>query len=268
MSQDPLDLATKALRDRPVSHDGADATKRALLRAARSPAPAALPKKRRAPVWVLPLVAALAAGAALAGAGRYFASPGGDAPPAVAPSAPTSAAVPPRPGPLPTGTSPTKDEPPQPVASSDARPDGEARPAPSSTAVPSAPRVASAERDVPKDAPQKDSAATKDDRPAPPPASAASAPPSDPADDLYREAHELHFRGGSPQASVAAWDKYLAAAPSGRFALEARFNRAVALLRAGRREEGLAALAPFAEGKLGGYRKDEAKRLLDAAGGK
>lgn len=100
------------------------------------------------------------------------------------------------------------------------------------------------------------------------PAPVTSAPPPDPTDELYREAHDLHFHGGSPQAAVAAWDRYLAAAPKGRFVVEARFNRALALLRAGRREEGLSALAPFAEGRFGGYRKDEARRLLEAAAGR
>lgn len=83
---------------------------------------------------------------------------------------------------------------------------------------------------------------------------------------LYREAHDLHFRGGNPGAAVGAWERYLAAAPRGRFAPEARYNRAIALLRAGRRAEGLAALRPFASGAHGAYRRDEARQILEAAG--
>lgn len=97
------------------------------------------------------------------------------------------------------------------------------------------------------------------------PTAPSAAPTLDPADALYRAAHDRHFRGGDPSGAVAAWDAYLAAAPRGRFAPEARFNRAVALLRAGRRAEGLAALEPFARGSFGGYRQADAQKLLDAA---
>ncbi len=90
-------------------------------------------------------------------------------------------------------------------------------------------------------------------------------PSTDPSDALYRTAHDTHFRGGSPSAAIEAWDRYLAAAPRGRFAVEARYNRALALLKAGRRSEGLAALEPFASGSFGNYRRDEAQRLLGAA---
>jgi hypothetical protein len=80
----------------------------------------------------------------------------------------------------------------------------------------------------------------------------------------YRRAHELHFRGDDPAAALAAWDDYLRVDPSGRFAAEARFNRAIDLIRLGRYDLARAALAPFARGdEPGAYRRDDAQQLLD-----
>jgi len=107
--------------------------------------------------------------------------------------------------------------------------------------------------------------------PAPPaPAPAAAVPraarpaPAPPVEVLYRRAHELHFRGGDPAAALAAWDAYLAAEPDGRFSLEARYNRALLLVRLGRYAEARAALAPFASGEAApdGYRQREAEQLV------
>lgn len=82
-------------------------------------------------------------------------------------------------------------------------------------------------------------------------------------DALYHEAHEAHFVRKDPAAALVAWDRYLAASGSnGRFVLEARYNRALSLVRLGRRQEAKAALQPFADGEYGGYRRDEAARLL------
>ena len=50
------------------------------------------------------------------------------------------------------------------------------------------------------------------------------------------------------------------------FAPEARYNRALSLVRLGRTQEARSALEPFANGAYGGYRKDEAKALLDRIG--
>ncbi len=91
-------------------------------------------------------------------------------------------------------------------------------------------------------------------------------PPEAPAptEALYRAAHEAHFRGGDPAKALAAWDAYLAAEGSGRFAIEARYNRALVLARLGRYAEARAALAPFAAGEIeNGYRRDEAKKLVE-----
>jgi hypothetical protein len=48
--------------------------------------------------------------------------------------------------------------------------------------------------------------------------------------------------------------------------LEARYNRAIALARAGRKREAIVALGPFAAGEYGGYRRDEARQWLDSLG--
>jgi RNA polymerase sigma-70 factor, ECF subfamily len=80
---------------------------------------------------------------------------------------------------------------------------------------------------------------------------------------LYEAAHEAHFVTRDPARALAAWDAYLATYPSGRFAPEAKYNRGISLLRLGRKDEAREALAPFADGAHGDYRKREAKRLLD-----
>jgi hypothetical protein len=67
-----------------------------------------------------------------------------------------------------------------------------------------------------------------------------------------------------PSAALAAWDAYLDAAPAGRFALEARYNRALCLSRLGRRSEAITELAPYAKGAHGNYRQHEAEQLIAA----
>jgi hypothetical protein len=81
---------------------------------------------------------------------------------------------------------------------------------------------------------------------------------------LYREAHRAHFDRNDCRAAVVGWERYLAQAPRGRFTLEARYNRALCLVRIGRHREAAAALAPFAEGAFGDYRRADARALLDA----
>lgn len=84
--------------------------------------------------------------------------------------------------------------------------------------------------------------------------------------ELYRAAHRAHFGGSAPATALAAWDAYLEKSPKGRFALEARYNRALCLVRLSRSAEARAALEPFARGAFGGYRKREATELLEALG--
>jgi len=81
---------------------------------------------------------------------------------------------------------------------------------------------------------------------------------------LYAAAHHAHFVTHDPAAALRAWNDYLAAYPAGRFGLEARYNRALALVRLDRMDEARAALTPFADGRSGGYRQAEARSLLDA----
>ena len=99
---------------------------------------------------------------------------------------------------------------------------------------------------------------------------AAAAPPApndaDAQLDAYRAAHRAHFDGGSPAASLAAWDRYLADFPAGSFADDARFNRALCLIRLGRIAEARWALTPFAAVPPGSYRQTEATALLQGLG--
>lgn len=78
----------------------------------------------------------------------------------------------------------------------------------------------------------------------------------------YRLAHEAHFVKKDPAAALAAWSEYLAHAPSGRLAVEARYNRALCLLKLGRNQEAIAALRPFTRGSYGAYRQKEAQRVI------
>jgi hypothetical protein len=79
----------------------------------------------------------------------------------------------------------------------------------------------------------------------------------------YQRAHSLHFHGGDPAIALNAWNVYLAEHPSGTFAPEARFNRAVCLLRLGRRTEARGILVPIA-GSAFGYGRDRARAILTA----
>ena len=94
------------------------------------------------------------------------------------------------------------------------------------------------------------------------PAASSSAAFQDTDGDLYRLAHEAHFASHDYARALAGWDAYLRAAPGGRLATEARYNRAICLLRLGRDAEARKALEPFASGFMGGYRQNEARQLL------
>ncbi|MCB9613270.1 MAG: hypothetical protein H6722_12525 [Sandaracinus sp.] len=81
----------------------------------------------------------------------------------------------------------------------------------------------------------------------------------------YRAAHRAHFDEADPAAALAAWERYLEEQPRGVFRVEARYNRALSLVRLGRRAEAAEALAPFARGEVGrSYRQREAGELLEA----
>lgn len=174
---------------------------------------------------VVPLVAILAATTAFAASGRIFRTL-----PAsvheIVPRAPRSAGAP-APAPAPSTTTTTTT-----TITIEALPD-----------APPVPSVARPRRTAP-----------------PPP----SPPPRSDEDDLYAAAHHAHFVAREPARALAAWDAYLAKHPNGKLAPEARYNRAIALVRLGRVAEARAALTPFAEGRFGGYRQDEARALLDS----
>lgn len=81
--------------------------------------------------------------------------------------------------------------------------------------------------------------------------------------ELFEGAYRAHFVDHDPARALEGWDAYLKAYPNGRFALEARYNRAIALVRLDRRDEARSALAPFADGTYGSYRQREAGELLE-----
>ncbi len=106
--------------------------------------------------------------------------------------------------------------------------------------------------------------------PRPIPQHASLAPTPEPEIDarqhlMFRSAIEAHRRGDAI-AALRQWDAYLAAYPSGRYALESRFHRALDLVRLGRERAAYDALAPFAHGVHGGYRRDEARALRERLG--
>lgn len=100
--------------------------------------------------------------------------------------------------------------------------------------------------------------------PAPPPPPASASAPADANAALFAEAHRVHFVDKDSARALAAWDAYLRAAPSGRFVPEARYNRALTLVRLGRTSEATTDLRAFASGTYGEYRREEAKALLEA----
>jgi hypothetical protein len=101
--------------------------------------------------------------------------------------------------------------------------------------------------------------------PAPPVVKLAPVPDAESADlVLFRRAQRLHLNR-DPRA-LAAWDDYLRVAGEAPLAPEARYNRALCLVRLGRRAEAKEALEPFANGAYGTYRKAEAKALITALG--
>jgi hypothetical protein len=77
---------------------------------------------------------------------------------------------------------------------------------------------------------------------------------------LFRKAQALHLARDA--RAIEAWDAYLSAAEHGPLVPEAKYNRALGLVRAGRFAEAKSALSPFAEGAFGGYRQREAQALL------
>jgi cytoskeletal protein RodZ len=270
--EDDLRNAFRAVRDRyDGTHPEADLTlRRALVHGRQA-------RRRRFARWtLLPIAAVLAAGTAWAGAtGRLaplvtsiseaFHS---ERAPVTAPTTQPLATVP-APSTADAATTEATNDPLPPA--DDRSPVTKAPNAPASDPLPAG-KEPTAWKAAPPPAVTPTAAATT----AEPPASAAVAPPTktlempppvdsaDPNAPLFAEAHRIHFTEKDPARALAAWDRYLAAAPSGRFAPEARYNRALALVRLGRNAEATRELTGFADGTYGGYRQKEARALLDA----
>ncbi|HKO51636.1 MAG TPA: hypothetical protein VJV79_28195 [Polyangiaceae bacterium] len=235
MSKDLLDEATRALREtEPVSEFEARATRARVMNGLHQ----TRVRRRTRVAFLLPIAASFVAvsawGAASGQARRVldqferFVGITASAPASA--KAPARHAAPPRiaaPSPEPTALAPTR----------------EAEPPPSSPASNPATSAVRA-----------NSMAS---------ASPVRAERADPNLALYRLAHAAHFVDRDPARALAGWDAYLRAAPSGEFAPEARYNRALSLVRLGRVPEARSALEPFANGAYGGYRKTEASALLE-----
>ncbi len=235
MSDDLFDRAARALRDR---HDGrSDA---AVRTRARVLAVALVERKRRRifAFAIAPLAAAFVVSMAWAAStGRLtgwiehvtaLVRPERSAQPVATP-----------PSALPSITASATSSDAAPIVEVETAPDA----GPALTPIPRAP-VAAPSR-VPKDVATPDAGPSEEDA-------------------LYLRAHQAHFVAHDAAAALRGWDDYLRAYPSGRFAIEARYNRALALVRLARYAEARAALAPFAAGTYGGYRQREARALLDA----
>jgi hypothetical protein len=82
----------------------------------------------------------------------------------------------------------------------------------------------------------------------------------------FDERHRAHFVDQGWPRALARWDTYLRETPRGRFVPEARYSRALALIRMARYAEARRALEPFSGNSLGGYRQREAKALLEELG--
>lgn len=94
---------------------------------------------------------------------------------------------------------------------------------------------------------------------------AAELPPEDHTDLLsYQAAHRAHFQQGDCAAAVQGYRKYLKEQPGGTFALEAKYNLGVCLIRMGKSAEAKRLLQPFADGTFGNYRQQKSQELIDA----
>jgi tetratricopeptide (TPR) repeat protein len=227
MSEDLLKAATRALRDETAEPDADGEFTRARVMASLHQGRV---RRRTRLAFILPIAACLAAGTA-------WATATGRLPQAFRALREVVYST----------ANPPAAKPPAPVAV-------KALPVPSVVEAPPPPPEASP---APAPVDVEPPAAVK-----PAPSTSSSAAFRDADGDLYRLAHEAHFARHDYARALSAWDAYLKAAPGGRLATEARYNRAICLLRLGRDAEARQALEPFAAGKLG-YRQSEAQQLLD-----
>ena len=288
--RDLLERAARALREAPPpSADELLAARTRLLAAHH-----AAGKSRRASTlrWVLPLAAVLAAGTALAATpealervaravtslftpqAHEFAGKKKRAPATSQPQKPSAgiAAQPPAVEtikPTPTAEAARLPEPVPPTAASEPATAASRQPASRAS------RASRRQHHALSDAAQSERAeppATAEAAPLVEPAPAPLVEPApapelapDPDLALYRVAHNAHFRARDFRAALRGWDAYLNAYPRGTFAVEARYNRAICLVRLDQKDEARRALSPFAKGEVAhGYRQAEAKKLLEA----
>lgn len=274
---DLLERATRALRATPPPNDGELAQAKLRLLAAHKAATKS--SRGRSLRWVLPLAAVLAAGSALA------AVPNGierltqvvsDLFTPKAPAAPKSkpkrsllakSPSPRAPGPVPAAT-------PAPEPAATPAPEPAATPAPEPAVAAAPPKVSAPERRRARAERREQpvqAAATQPVAPPTPVAEPVAPAPVEPTPiasaDLakYRAAHKAHFQQRDFALALRNWEAYLRQYPNGTFAIEARYNRAICLLRLNRKDEARRALTPFAHGDIGhGYRQAEATKLLEA----
>ncbi|MGK4004091.1 hypothetical protein WMF31_15765 [Sorangium sp. So ce1036] len=280
MNDDVLREATRALREEAdASRARPGETRARVMRSLRAQRARRLTTVR----VVVPLAAVLVGSVAWASAARWFPGAWHDLasqlglsaadPPDIPPAPPSARRGPRSEAPAPPEAPPQSEAP----ALPEAPPQSEApalpeAPPQSEAPAPSAPPVsARAPRRAAVPPPSPTARAAPDDAelssapsPADDPQAAPAAPVGPDAHALYQAAHRAHFVDRDPAAALAAWDTYLAAAPRGRFAVEAQYNRALCLVRLGRAAEARRALEPFARGAFGGYRQTESRSLLEA----
>ncbi len=239
MNDDVLARATRALREETQGDDASARLTRSRIMAGVAERRV---RRRTRVAFLLPIAATFVAASALGATGSGRQALAGLARALGLPVGPAATAAPPpaRPAPIRRAApapEPAVDRAPEPAPPAEPEPGPEPDPAPARV-----PEVAAALAPEP----------------------ARSATSADPAFDLYRAAHHAHFVERDPAQALAAWDAYLKRAPRGSFALEARYNRALCLLRLQRTAEARVALTPFAEGRYQGYRQGEARELIDA----
>jgi hypothetical protein len=264
---EPLDEAVEALRERVdgAPPPGPDRTRAAILSAAR-PAPSPWPRVAMAATVLLAVVVgAPAAWASIRGGlGSWFGREVEQAVPRVpplpspGPAPPSSARPAPAEAPVPEPAADDVTEAPRREPESLARRARRRGPTPR----PSASRPSAPPAPAPSDPASTDPASI--DPASIDPASIDPAPTDTVERRAFEAAHRVHFGGGTPSAALRAWDAYLADHPRGRYEPEARYNRALTLVRLGHRQAAVAALRPFAAGRYGPARQASARALLEA----
>ena len=260
MSDDLLDRATRALaRETDAAADHGDATLTGILDALEDAETKRVPQRRRAFVgWAAAAALALAiftgGPTAWAWSVEVVRSMFVPADPAPTEPAPVDVAAPVPTVPRPLSAAPTSPTPLPPEALPLAPPS----PAPSVTPEPT-------RAGPPEATPLRSHARgsrANGASPAPAPLEEPSLDPAVRAErELFERAHRLHFGGAGREAALGAWNDYLGAYPDGRYVPEARYNRALTLVRLGRMAAARRALEDLSRV---GYRTSEVRALLEA----